>query len=566
MDQLTLSLFGAFQARIGDKPLTNFRSAKVQGLLVYLALTQPHPHPRAVLATLFWPDEPETVAQQNLRQSLFRLRQVLGDEDARPAPHLLVTRSTVQFNPASTYTLDVTSFLSHLEKDQLESAVALYQGELLAGFSCDSLPFEEWLRTEREKLQRLALSALFELTSRSLAQAEYQKAQTLARQQLALEPWREEAHRQLMQALLLLGERSAALAQYEICRTVLAEELGIDPSAATAELAKRIREAPPVPAAQDQVADTVVRPRLKTPFVGRKAEFETLRKAYQQASQQGFQLVTVQGNAGIGKTRLTEQFVAWAATQGADVLVGRSYETSAGLSYQPITHLLRQRLERENAPEDLLPDLWLAQLTRLLPELRERYPDLPEPTQEEATARQHLFEAVTRLGKALAERQPLVLLIEDWHWADSASLDMLHYASQRWTEEKAPILLLLTLRQEALTELPAVQSWLNQLKRTVSAVQLKLGELSQAETEQLVQVLLTPAAFHTIRQRNGRHCHPIVADPIQPLALSGNGRSAALSDRSFESIGGGSGSSSNQSGPFGRLRAGIRQVRAGFGN
>jgi tetratricopeptide (TPR) repeat protein len=130
-----------------------------------------------------------------------------------------------------------------------------------------------------------------------------------------------------------------------------------------------------------------------------------------------------------------------------------------------------------------------------LPELRERYPDLPEPTQEEATARQHLFEAVTRLGKALAERQPLVLLIEDWHWADSASLDMLHYASQRWTEEKAPILVLLTLRQEALTELPAVQSWLDQLKRTVSAVQIKLGELSQAETEQLVQGLLTPAAI-----------------------------------------------------------------------
>ena len=448
-----------------------------------------------MLATLFWPEEPETVAQQNLRQSLFRLRQVLRDADSQPEPYLLVTRSTVQFNPASSFTLDVTSFLSHLEKEQLESAVALYQGELLAGFSCDSLPFEEWLRTEREKLQRLALNALFELTSRSLVRAEYRKAQTLARQQLALEPWREEAHRQLMQALLLLGERSAALAHYEICRTVLAEELGVDPSTETINLAKRIREAPPVAAAQDQVTDTVARPRLQMPFAGRKAEFAALRKAYQQASQQGVQLVTLLGKAGIGKSRLAEQFVAWAATQGADLLVGRSFETSAGLSYQPITHLLRQRLERENAPEDLLADLWLAQLTRLLPELRERYPDLPEPTQEEATARQHLFEAVTRLGKALAERQPLVLLIEDRHWADSASLDMLHYASQRWTEEKARILVLLTLRQEAWTESPALQSWLDQLKRSVSAVQLKVSELSQAETEQLVQVLLTPAAI-----------------------------------------------------------------------
>ena len=515
--------------------------------------------PRDALAALFWPDEAENVAMKNLRQSLYRLRALLGDEDARQDPYLLVTRSTVQFNPASSFTLDVTSFLSHLEQEQLESAVALYQGELLSGFSCDSLPFEEWLQTEREKLQRLALHALYELTGRSLAQAEVQTAQTLARRQLALEPWRESAHQQLMQALLLLGERSAALAQYEICRSVLAEELGIDPSAATANLAKQIREAPPVPAVHDQGADTGARRQLKTPFVGRQAESETLRKAYQQAGRQGLQVVTVQGKAGIGKTRLTEQFVAWAATQGADVLVGRSFETSVGLSYQPITHLLRQRLERENAPEDLLADLWLAQLTRLLPELRERYPDLPEPTQEEATARQHLFEAVTRLGKALAERRPLVLLIEDWHWADSASLDMLHYASQRWAEEKAPILVLLTLRQEALAESSALQSWLNQLKRTVSAVQLKLGALSQAETEQLVQGLITPAADHTAPADSctGRQCHPIRADPIQSLALYGNGRAAALSDRSLESVGGGGRRSSHaRSGPCGKRRAG----------
>src|SRR6266496_5172128 len=100
MDHLTLSFFGAFQATLGDRPLTAFRSAKVQGILVYLVLTQ-QPQPRDGLAALFWPDEPEAVAKQNLRQSIFRLRQVLGDADAQPAPYLLVTRLTVQFNPAS---------------------------------------------------------------------------------------------------------------------------------------------------------------------------------------------------------------------------------------------------------------------------------------------------------------------------------------------------------------------------------------------------------------------------------------------------------------------------------
>ncbi len=173
MAHLSLTFLGAFQATLGDKPLTNFRSAKVQGLLVYLALTNQQPHAWEVLAALFWPDEPEAAAKLNLRQSLYRLRQVLGDTDSQQEPHLLVTRSTVQFNAASDHSLDATAFLTYLENDQLEQAVPLYRGELLPGFTCDSLPFEEWLRQERERLHRLALEALFELTARSLARADY---------------------------------------------------------------------------------------------------------------------------------------------------------------------------------------------------------------------------------------------------------------------------------------------------------------------------------------------------------------------------------------------------------
>ena len=491
---LALSFFGAFQATLGDEQLTNFRSAKVQGLLVYLALTPQQRHARDVLAALFWPDEPESVAKQNLRQSLYRLRRVLNETDARKAPFLLVTRSTVQFNAASDYSLDVTAFLDHLEHNQLEPAIALYQGELLPGFTCDSLPFEAWLRQEQERLHRLALEALFELTNQSLARADYQKAQSLARQQIALEPWREEAHRQLIQALALCGERSAALTQYEACRAVLEEELGVEPSAETEALARNIRDQRPELKARRVPGHYDERRQLTIPFVGRKREYETLVNAYRLTERQGLQVITLEGQAGIGKTRLAQQFLDWVAMQGGDVLRGQAFETSGGLSYQPLTQMLRQRLEQENAPDDLLSDLWLTQLTRLLPELRDRYPDLPEPTQEEAIARQHLFEAITRLGQALAERAPLVLFIDDWHWADAASLDVLHYAAMRWLEEGSPILVLLTLRQESLAESADLQSWLTRLKHDVAYVQVDLGELSQAETEQLLRALLEPEA------------------------------------------------------------------------
>ena len=345
-------------------------------------------------------------------------------------------------------------------------------------------PFEAWLSQEREQYHRQALDALNKLTSLSLSRAYFPAAERFARQQLRLEPWREEAHRQLMQALALQGERSAALAQFETCQATLEEELGVEPTAETVKLAERIREAA---VAQPQQRE---RQRFTVPFVGREAEFETLVQAYVRAARGETQIVTLSGKAGMGKTRLAHQFTEWAATQGADVLNGRSFETSAGLSYQPLTHLLRQRLERENAPEDLLSDLWLAQLARLLPELRERYPDLPPPTQEENTARQHLFEAITRLGQALAERQPLLLFIDDWHWADSASLDVLHYAAVRWAEAGSPIMVLLTLRQEAVDHLPDLQSWLTRLQHGVQVRTLTLNELSHSETAQLIQRLL----------------------------------------------------------------------------
>lgn len=492
MNQLKLSFLGAFEVLLGEEPLINFRSSKVQGLLIYLAITQQQVQGRDVLAAMFWPDEPESVANHNLRQSLYRLRQLLGDTDLQAEPYLLVTRSTVQFNPASPYVLDVRVFLSYFENDRLEQAAALYQGDLLPGFSCDSLPFDDWLRSERERLHRLALDALFELTSHSLARADYQKAQNLARRQLALEPWREEAHQQLIQALALFGDRSGALAQYETCRLVLKADLDIEPSAKTKTLAVHIRDQQLELQAQHRSDRSHEQRRLTTPFVGRHREYEMLVKAYRQATSKTLQVVSLVGNSGIGKTRLAQRFLTWAATEGADVLYGRSFETSAGLSYQPLTHLLRQRIERENAPEDLLSDLWLAQLSRLVPELRERYPDLPEPTQEEATARQHLFEAITRFIQALAARQPVVLFIDDWHWADTASLDVLNYAMQQWAEAKVPILVLLTLRQEALAESPDLQYWLNQLKRSVSALQIHLSELSQTETDQLVRTLLSP--------------------------------------------------------------------------
>jgi len=107
-----------------------------------------------------------------------------------------------------------------------------------------------------------------------------------------------------------------------------------------------------------------------------------------------------------------------------------------------VADALRQRIDQERAPDDLLPDVWLTELSRLLPDLRDRYPDLPPPLTDEATAPMRLYEAVVRLTAALAQRRPLVWVVDDMRWTDACSRDLLHYAARRWVASGVPVLLL----------------------------------------------------------------------------------------------------------------------------
>src|ERR1700730_8474690 len=119
----------------------------------------------------------------------------------------------------------------------------------------------------------------------------------------------------------------------------------------------------------------------------------------------------------------------------------------------------------------------------------ERYPDLPAPAGEKSVARNRLFEAVARLGQALAARAPLVLCIDDMQWADAASLDVLHYLARRLAESETPALLLLTLRVGERGMRPALAEWRADLERAVPLTRLPLGPLASEDILRLLQAL-----------------------------------------------------------------------------
>jgi DNA-binding SARP family transcriptional activator len=522
MSRLNLALLGTPNVRHAEHIL-RFRTRKELALLIYLVV-EGGLHSREKITALFWPESDEPQGRATLRRTLADLRTTL--EDTTKPAHLIVERDVLGFNSKSDFDLDLqllesayasvrrsstaqesTSNAPHSLLNQLRHAASGYRGRFLEGFSLSDAPdFDDWVGLQREVWHQRISVVLDQLSRLQMDEGEISGAIEVANRWIALDPLNEFAHRRLIELHLAAGHRNGALRAYEILRLRLLEELHARPSAETEALVASIRSGAqanqaasvkprPATITEPSMLREVVSPgALSGPLVGRTSEYVQLIEAYRATELGRPQVVLLRGEAGIGKTRLALEFLTWTVEQGADVLQGRAFEASGRLPYQPLVEALRKRIERENAPDDLLSDPWLAELSRLLPELRDRYPDLPVPTEDETTARIRLFEAVVRLGEALAERAPVVLFIDDTQWADTASLDVLHYAGRRWMEGHTPILMLLSLRTGALTTAHDLTTWLTGMERDLQAVNLTLGTLTLDETLQLLRALRTTHA------------------------------------------------------------------------
>jgi DNA-binding SARP family transcriptional activator/tRNA A-37 threonylcarbamoyl transferase component Bud32 len=261
MTVLTLGTLVPFRASLGQSLLTDFRTRKVQALLIYL-VTEPRPQRRDLLMSLLWPGMPERSARSNLRQVLYYLRQVLpevssGDGDYDVA-FVIANRQHIQLNPGAGIDVDTQQLEALLARahshehldlslcqecaQHLAEAVTLYRGDFLADFYLDdSSEYEEWAQARREYYRRQVLDALAILATMALRRRDYGAAERYAAQQVDIDNLRESGYRQLMEALALSGRREQALAAYDSCRRVLAEELGMAPAARTTEHYDKIR-------------------------------------------------------------------------------------------------------------------------------------------------------------------------------------------------------------------------------------------------------------------------------------------------------------------------------------
>ena len=371
-------------------------------------------------------------------------------------------------------------------------ACALVEGPLLPEFE------GAWIDERRRELEEVRLE-LIETIARAALQlgvAEGGTAERAARLLIAREPYRESAYALLMQAHALRGDAAEGLRVYDRLRVLLRDELGVAPSATVSALHGRLLrhgEAPasrPSPSRTEHVAvpfpGLLARSEQKA-LVGRREPRERLSRWWQEGRDEGA-LILVAGDAGIGKTRLAARLGAEAHAAGATVLYGRAEEETV-VPYQPLVEALRHYARHcPGLREDAALAPHRGELARIVPELA--HPERPSDGEELADQRYRLFEAVVALLGHAAARGPLLLVLEDLHWADKPTLLLLKQVIRH--TEHLPATLLATYRDAEVGD--SLARMLSDVRRERVVRRIPLDGLSEEDTGALVQAHTHAAA------------------------------------------------------------------------
>jgi DNA-binding SARP family transcriptional activator/predicted ATPase len=483
MPLLHIQLLGDFRLTVDGVLLTTVVQARMQSLLAYLLLHRETPVLRQRIAFLFWPETGEPQAYTNLRQILHRLRRALPESDQ----FLQVNAKTVQWRTDAAFTLDIAEYENSMdqaasaakeerpdmERIALESAIQQYGGSLLEGL------YDDWILPERERLSQAFIGALERVIFLAETQRDYRAAIQHAEHLLRHDPLAETTYQCLMRLHVLNGDRASALRTYHTCVTTLAEELGVEPNVETQEAYQQLLNLNTQANLRSSYRTV---PEARSALVGRHHEWNTLRKAWRHAASGRPTLAVIAGEAGIGKTRLAEELLDWAAQQGIMTARTRSYAAEGQLAYAPVIELFRTApiFTRLSG----LENIWVTELARLMPELFAEQPALPRPEPVgDPWQRQRLFEALTRA--LLSDKKPLLLLLDDLQWCDQDTLEWLHYLLH--FDQRSRLLILAGVRPEEIDPEHPLTALLLDLRLREQVIEIILGPLEAGDARALAE-------------------------------------------------------------------------------
>src|SRR5436309_14052136 len=412
-----------------------FRTRKHFALLIRLAVEAGRKLTRDYLMDLLWPDVAAPRARHSLAQALTVLKEKVGRE------HILVQRASIAL-VAGAVEADV---------GRLDAAETAIRGQFLDGFEVPgAVQFEQWKDEWRAKLMPRIRDCLVKQMDGGRRIGDFATVERHAQVLLDLDPLSEDAVRGLIEARAWVGDRTNALKVFARFEARLGEELDAKPSAELVRIAELLREgrrAAPRPTVAGQVSERRERRFEAEPLIGRDREFGRLYVGWSEVRRREPRITVLLGDPGVGKTTLTNAFVATCQMEGAWIAHAQAYDAERELPFAVLAELVKQlTLQRAIGGAD--PEA-LSELTRVAPEVFTMLHVVPKPVEWSAEVIPlRLADSFLKALEAAAEESPLVLVVDDVHAADNATVAILHIVARKLRGTR--LLLILTARSNEL--------------------------------------------------------------------------------------------------------------------
>lgn len=441
MPALSLTLCGRVVAAVDGSPVSSSAlGSKGLGLLAFLAL-EPGEHNRDELMALLWGDYPEDKARASLRQALTHLRDTLGD-----ALHIERTSVCLVEQPES----DVRRFLAAADASPRDAAEVDIP-HFLSGLQVrHSSGFDEWVEEKRLGLLRRYTGVLAAAFREAVASNRPRDAARFAERWVAVDASSADATQALTESRLLSDNRASG----EVRRQATEEWYAASPS-------------------------------FYGNLIGRDREWDRLRAAWRHASRGASRVVLIEGESGVGKSRLADDFARWVTAERGTVLRGRGFDARVGVPFGAMIEALRSGID---APGLSGTDpQWLVEIARVLPELKQRFPGLPEIGPASSADSWRLFEGIAQMLLAISEEAPVAVLIDDVQWCDADSCALLHFLVRKL--ERAAVLWCVTFAPGAVQRDTAAARWVRALRGSPACEVIALRPLTEGEVWQFVRGL-----------------------------------------------------------------------------
>ncbi len=464
-----------------------FRTRKQLALFTLLVRRPGQPQSRDGLMDLLWSEDNVGRARHSLSQSVSLVNKSLRCEAilSRSKDEMVLQDGLVW--------ADVAEFERCAAQRRQRDARALWRGNLLEGVWFKHAPnFERWLEAERRRLLETMRRALHGLLVTSRTEGDWEGMRSVADSLLDLDGLDETAMLAQLAALTLLGDRTLALRRFVEYEVRLKQELDAEPGPEMRDWAKRQRCGAPAPlrpasddAGASRVSETVA-PLALTPLYGRTAEFAALWQAWNAARGGRGGCVVLLGPPGIGKTALATKLTEQVRVAGGAACVARCFRTERCVPFAPVSALVRQMADLPGFVA--LGEVWISELGRLAPELRERYPHAPPAAAADDSARHRLCEATCRAGESVSFEQPLLLVVDNVQDADETTLALLHYYGRQVSDQRTLLVCVARSNDESGCD---GGDFADQARAQGYAQLQRLGPLEEASLQRIAADVLT---------------------------------------------------------------------------